>query len=65
MSLVTSADLSGRRVAVLLDEAVSAGLNTVDWDGRDDLGRALPSGLYLTNLLMGEEKAQHKMLLLR
>jgi hypothetical protein len=42
-------DLSGRSVRVLERPETgpqSAGRHTVRWDGRDDLGRMLPSGVY-------------------
>ena len=43
-------DLTGRRVRVLVDEALRAGPHEATWDGRDDRGRALPAGLYFTRL---------------
>lgn len=50
-------DLMGRRVAVLakdvyLSENQSAG---VSWDGRDDFGRSLPTGVYLYRLTLTDE----------
>ena len=43
-------DLTGRRVRVLVDGALGAGPHEATWDGRDDGGRALSSGLYFTRL---------------
>jgi probable HAF family extracellular repeat protein len=43
---VASYDLAGRQVAVLDDHVFGAGSNSVDWDGRDEDGRAMPSGTY-------------------
>jgi hypothetical protein len=43
-------DLQGRRVRILLHGDVAAGVRTVDWDGRDDAGRALSAGTYLLRL---------------
>ncbi len=43
-------DLSGRRVRVLASGELPAGEHRVTWDGRDDTGRALSSGLYLLRL---------------
>lgn len=40
-------DAQGRRVRALLDEPRAAGEHALRWDGRDDAGRAVPSGLYL------------------
>ena len=47
-------DLAGRRVAVLVEGALPAGPTSLDWDGRDGDGRALPSGVYLVRLRQGE-----------
>lgn len=39
-------DVSGRRVRTLLNEAVEAGTHRIDWDGRGEDGREVPSGIY-------------------
>lgn len=46
-------DLRGHRLRVLLDAALDAGDHAVTWDGRDDHGRALPTGSYLARLENG------------
>ena len=46
-------DLHGRRLKVLLDGPQAAGERTVMWDGRDDRGRAAPSGVYLVRAAGG------------
>ena len=43
-------DLTGRKVRMLVNEALGAGPHEATWDGRDDGGRALPAGLYFTRL---------------
>jgi hypothetical protein len=44
-------DLAGRRVRTLLDRVpLAAGPHTTSWDGRDQAGRAVPSGTYLLRL---------------
>ncbi|MBK7046936.1 MAG: hypothetical protein IPH48_10565 [bacterium] len=43
-------DLAGRRVATLVEAPLPEGPTSLDWDGRDDAGRALPSGVYLVRL---------------
>lgn len=43
-------DIAGRRVRMLLDGAVDAGERRFVWDGRDDAGRALASGVYFYRL---------------
>jgi len=43
-------DAQGKRVRTLIDAVVPGGETRVEWDGRDDNGDALPSGVYLYNL---------------
>jgi len=44
-------DLLGRRVRVLRDAVTPAGPHRVVWDGTDDRGVRVPSGVYLTRVL--------------
>ncbi|MBI5709163.1 MAG: hypothetical protein HZC42_02520 [Candidatus Eisenbacteria bacterium] len=46
-------DIRGARVRRLCREAAVAGRRTVLWDGTDDAGRALPSGVYLVRMEAG------------
>jgi hypothetical protein len=39
-------DVAGRRLRTLVDGRLIAGDHHVTWDGKDDAGRALPSGTY-------------------
>jgi len=43
-------DLGGRRVATILSETLEAGLHEHRWNGCDDAGRELASGVYLIRL---------------
>ncbi len=43
-------DVAGRRVKTLHQGPTEAGLHTLAFDGRDDEGRALPSGIYFLHL---------------
>jgi len=47
-------DVKGRRVRELTPGAV-AGLQSWEWDGRDDSGRALAAGVYLARFRSGEQ----------
>ncbi len=40
-------NLAGQRVAMLVDDVREAGTYTIRWDGRDDKGRELASGVDL------------------
>ncbi len=43
-------DAAGRRVRTILDGAFAAGPHEAEWDGRDDAGRSVASGVYLMQL---------------
>ncbi len=59
-------DLRGREVRRLLDGApLPAGRHAAIWDGRDDGGRAVASGMYLYRFMAGEVVEERKMLLTR
>lgn len=56
---------SGRRVRVLASGAHTAGLHRVEWDGRDDTGASVSSGVYLYRLSIAESAQVRTMVLLR
>jgi hypothetical protein len=58
-------DVSGRRVRTLVDRVLPAGTHQVEWDGRGDDWKSLPSGAYLYRLHAGGEIVERKMVLLR
>jgi len=43
---ISVSDVSGRQVAVLVDGEIDRGMGSVEWNGRDSLGRDVASGLY-------------------
>ena len=47
-------DILGRRVRSLVDEPLYPGGHEVVWNGTDDAGRALSSGVYFYRLLIGK-----------
>ena len=57
--------LSGQRVAVLHQGPQQAGYHRLHWDGRDDTGRLVASGMYLYRLVTGEAVLTRKLILLR
>ena len=57
--------LTGQKVRTLVSGNQTAGTHSVSWDGRDDSGRAVSSGVYLSRLRMGEKVAIGRMLLLK
>src|SRR5205085_5899947 len=53
LSSLTVLDLQGRRVRALRSGILPAGRQSVAWDGRDEVGRRVPSGLYFVRLETG------------
>jgi hypothetical protein len=58
-------DTRGRLVRVLLDGERAPGDWAVDWDGRDESGREVASGIYLARLEIGRAQQVRKLVLLR
>jgi len=56
---------TGQQIATLIDATWNAGAYAVHWDGRDDSGRELASGLYLYRLRTSSHMEARKLLLLR
>ncbi|OGC92419.1 MAG: hypothetical protein A2W25_17105 [candidate division Zixibacteria bacterium RBG_16_53_22] len=53
-------DVSGRKVATLVDEDMAAGSHRVAWDAR-----GMPSGVYMARLVAGKDTETRKMVLLK
>ena len=62
---VTVLDSRGRLVAELMDGVVDSGSHEVNWQGRDKLGRAVPSGNYFYRLETNSGRLIRKMTLLK
>lgn len=58
-------DLVGRPVRTLLNERRDTGRQAVIWDGRDDLGHPLGSGLYFVTVEVGTARLATKVILTR
>jgi hypothetical protein len=58
-------DVSGRRVADLLDTDLSAGEHTLTWDGRGNHGTLLGAGVYWARLIAGSDQVVRRFALLR
>jgi hypothetical protein len=58
-------DLSGRRIRSLLARSLVAGDHPVSWDGRDDRGTQVPSGVYFARALTATGGATAKLLLVK
>lgn len=58
-------NISGQRVALLREGEWAAGVHVTRWDGRDDNGQAVATGLYFYRLTGQGYSATKKLLLLR
>jgi len=58
-------NLLGQQVRTLSDGVQAAGQYRAVWDGRDDAGRALSSGVYFARLQVGASGQTRKMMLVR
>jgi hypothetical protein len=54
-------DIVGRRVAGLSRKAAAAGEHVLVWDGRDDGGRAVQSGVYFARWAVGAERGTRRL----
>ncbi|MHB9028901.1 MAG: FlgD immunoglobulin-like domain containing protein [Candidatus Latescibacterota bacterium] len=57
--------ISGQKVRELVSGQMSAGKHSVIWDGKDEHGKAVSSGIYIARLRAEKQVASIKMLLLR
>ncbi|MFH0921565.1 MAG: FlgD immunoglobulin-like domain containing protein, partial [Fibrobacterota bacterium] len=44
-------DIRGKRVRTLMEGEQKAGLHVLRWNGQDDAGRSLSSGVYMVRLV--------------
>ncbi len=58
-------DVTGKTVRTIIPGRLGSGSHTIRWDGRDDRGEPLPSGVYLVRLEAGGQVATRKVVLVR
>lgn len=58
-------DLTGRRLRTLAQKKLAAGVYKEKWDGKNDAGEPVPSGVYVYRLRAGSFVQSRKMILLR
>ena len=58
-------DLSGKRIRTLVSETVPEGERSVTWDGRNEAGQMVPSGMYFYKYMTAGETTSRKMTLLK
>ncbi|MHB9029896.1 MAG: ligand-binding sensor domain-containing protein [Candidatus Latescibacterota bacterium] len=57
--------ITGQKVRTLTSGALPAGMHKAVWDGRDDAGETVSSGVYLSRLRVGNTTRTSRMLLLK
>jgi hypothetical protein len=62
---ITVYDVDGRQVRVLVDEEREEGPHTITWDGKNDAGQSLASGVYFMRYRAGTDSFWKKAALLR
>jgi len=58
-------NLRGQRVRTLVRELQPSGSYEVIWEGKDDFGNNMPSGVYLYSVVVGESRITKKMVLVK
>ena len=58
-------NIAGQKVKTLVDETLPAGHRTIIWDGTNDRGEALSSGVYFYRVVAGENVVTKKMMLMK
>jgi hypothetical protein len=57
--------ITGQKVRALLSGPTTAGMHSQVWDGKDDAGKAVSSGIYIEQLRAGNVSSSHCMTLLK
>jgi hypothetical protein len=65
MVTISIFNILGRHEITIVEQVKAAGVHTINWDGKDRLGRPLASGVYLYRLETDGRSESRKMLLLR
>ena len=58
-------NLRGEAIRVLADDNQAAGEHAIVWDGKDDSGRLVSSGVYILTIKSGEFRQSHRMTLVK
>ncbi|UCH63154.1 MAG: S8 family serine peptidase [Fidelibacterota bacterium] len=58
-------DIRGEQIRTIDQGLVKTGLKVIRWDGKDDQGQPMPSGIYFYQIRAGELRQTQKMILLK
>lgn len=62
---ITVYNTIGQQIRILINKEISAGSHTVYWDGKDNIGKSAPSGVYFYKMTAAEFIDSKKMILLK
>ncbi len=62
---LTIYNIMGQKVRELVSDNFRAGTHTIIWDGKDDSGNTVSSGIYISKLVSGKHEATGRMLLIK
>jgi hypothetical protein len=62
---LTIYDILGREVRTLINDQYNAGAYSVQWDGKNNLGRQVATGMYIYHLRAGQFSQTKKMMLMK
>jgi len=57
--------MTGRLIKELLNQSMTIGSKTINWDGTDDKGSSVSGGVYLYNIQAGAINQTERMVLLK
>ncbi len=58
-------NIVGQKVATLVDEEMKPGVYMVDWNGKDENGKSVSSGIYFYRMQAGDFSAMKKMVMIK
>jgi hypothetical protein len=65
MTTLTIYNVSGQKVATLVQDELSAGIHNISWQGKSELGTPTASGIYFYKLRSGKYTITNKMVLMK
>ena len=58
--IVSIFDVTGRLINRLFNDKLEAGLYSVEWNGKDQNGRLIPTGVYIMKVVSGKNNHNQK-----
>jgi flagellar hook assembly protein FlgD len=58
-------NMRGQKIKTLVDEIRAAGRHSIHWNGHDEFGTTLPSGIYVYSMTVQDQRQSRKMVLMQ